>query len=104
MKYNFLLFFACFVTHGYCQVLTDNWKFAKGSHPNAMDPNINDADWQTVRVPHDWAIAGPFIPGGDGNTAKLPWKGEGWYRYTWRERGKVIDGQKFLMFDGVMAF
>jgi beta-galactosidase len=104
MKYSFLLFFSCLANPSFCQILTDNWKFAKGSHPDAMYPNFNDADWQTVRVPHDWSISGPFIVGGDGNTAKLPWKGEGWYRYTWQETNRVAGGKLFLLFDGVMAF
>ena len=55
-----------------------------------------------VTVPHDWAIAGPFNPKGDGNTGKLPWKGSGVYR-----RQLFLDespkGRYFLDFDGVMA-
>ena len=57
----------------------------------------------TVRVPHDWAIAGPFDPNESGFAAKLPWRGVGWYR-----RSFTLDCQKdeqvYLDFDGVMAF
>ncbi len=38
--------------------------------------------WTSVRVPHDWAIAGPFNPEGEASTGKLPWKGVGYYRKT----------------------
>jgi len=40
--------------------LKEGWKFAKGSQTQAYQPNFNDKDWQTVSVPHDWAIYGPF--------------------------------------------
>ena len=30
-------------------ILTDDWHFSRDKQT-----------WQTVRVPHDWAIAGPF--------------------------------------------
>ena len=35
-------------------LLTTNWKFK----PNGAKPDLNDARWQTVRVPYDWAITG----------------------------------------------
>ena len=54
-----------------------------------------------VRVPHDWAIAGPFDPLGDGDTGKLPWKGRGVYRRTIVLAEKPR-GRMFLDFDGVM--
>lgn len=41
-------------------LLTTNWKFTKGDQPDGAKPELNDAKWQTVRVPHDWAITGPF--------------------------------------------
>ena len=62
--------------------LDSGWKFARGQHDSAFHVRYDDSQWQAVTVPHDWAITGPFIPGGDGNTGKLPWKGEGWYRKT----------------------
>ncbi len=70
---------------------TDGWSFAKEGE--AFAP---------VAIPHDWAIAGPFIPNGQGSTGKLPWKGRGAYRKT-----IVLDetpkGRVFLDFDGVMT-
>ncbi|MBR2941212.1 MAG: DUF4982 domain-containing protein [Kiritimatiellae bacterium] len=58
--------------------------------------------FEAVRVPHDWAIAGPFDPKGDGNTGKLPWRGEGVYRKTLVLPAEP-QGRVFLDFDGVMA-
>ena len=57
----------------------------------------------SVSVPHDWAIAGPFEPAGDGPTGKLRWfEREGVYRRTLvlPEKPK---GRVFLDFDGVMC-
>ncbi|WNJ20081.1 sugar-binding domain-containing protein [Pontibacter sp. G13] len=38
----------------------DGWKFAQGDHPEAIQPQFEDSDWETVSIPHDWSIAGPF--------------------------------------------
>ena len=58
--------------------------------------------FESVGVPHDWAIEGPFDPKADGDTGKLPWKGKGVYRKSvvLAEKPK---GRVFLDFDGVMA-
>ena len=57
-----------------------DWKFAKGAQVGAEAVNFDDRAWQAVRLPHDWAISGPYEPQGDPHTGKLPWRGEGWYR------------------------
>jgi beta-galactosidase len=80
--------------------LKDDWKFTRTPGADAFERDGDDADWQTVRVPHDWAIAGPFDRENDierkvrkgqadvegdvreitGRTGGLPHTGEGWYR------------------------
>ncbi|MEJ2503827.1 MAG: glycoside hydrolase family 2, partial [Gemmatimonadota bacterium] len=85
-------------------VLQTGWRFAEGSHAGAARPGFDDAGWETVQVPHDWAIDGPFIAGGDGSTAKLPWKGEGWYRLRLDVPASYAGRRVYLLFDGVMAF
>ena len=37
-------------------LLEKNWKFTKGDYPDAIQNNFNDKSWQSVTVPHDWAI------------------------------------------------
>ena len=60
-------------------------------------------EFASVAVPHDWAIAGPFDPKGDGDTGKLPWKNrDGVYRKTIVLAEKP-HGRVFLDFDGAMA-
>ncbi|MBN1558762.1 DUF4982 domain-containing protein [candidate division KSB1 bacterium] len=85
-------------------VLQDGWKFCPGENPAAMLNSFDDSRWQNVTIPHDWAIAGPFIADGDGNTGKLPWKGEGWYRRKLDLPAHYKDKRIYLLFDGIMAF
>ncbi len=84
--------------------LHDGWKFHKGAHESGAAADLDDSAWQSVTVPHDWAIAGPFILDGDGSTGKLPWKGEGWYRRALDIPASMSGKPIYLIFDGVMAF
>lgn len=81
-------------------LLEKNWKFTKGDPSGAADPHFSDSKWTKVRVPHDWAIYGPFDRRNDlqqvavtqnleteaslktGRTGGLPYAGIGWYRTT----------------------
>lgn len=84
--------------------LRDGWRFARGDHGGAVRPDFDDGSWEPVTVPHDWAIEGPYIEGGDGSTAKLPWRGEGWYRRPLDVPASWSGRRVVLLFDGVMAF
>ncbi len=80
------------------------WKFAKGNQTGAEKADFDDSTWQAVRLPHDWAISGPFNPSENGYAGKLPWRGEGWYRKTFA-LDKADSGRRvYFDFDGVMAF
>lgn len=117
------------MTMGFCLVLNlhaqrseylleKGWKFTKGEVSNAEMPAFNDAKWETVDIPHDWAIFGPFDKNNDlqnvavtqnfetqaslktGCTGGLPYVGIGWYRTTFHSTpGK----QTTLIFDGAMS-
>lgn len=99
-------------------LLEKNWKFTKGDPSGAADPHFSDSKWTKVRVPHDWAIYGPFDRRNDlqqvavtqnletetslktGRTGGLPYAGIGWYRTTF----SVDSGrQTTLIFDGAMS-
>ena len=41
-------------------LLEKNWKFTREDSPEFINPTFNDSKWQSVTVPHDWAIYGPF--------------------------------------------
>jgi len=81
-----------------------NWKFNKGNQQGAEVPDFDDASWQAVRLPHDWAISGPFNPNENGYAGKLPWRGEGWYRKTFKLENEDRERRVYLDFNGVMAF
>lgn len=93
--------------------LNEGWEFAKGE-PGA------DTRWETVRIPHDWAIYGPFDINNDlqtvaveqngetektlktGRTGGLPFIGKGTYRTTFAvadTAGRAVA----ILFDGAMS-
>ena len=94
-------------------ILTDGWQFQAEQEGKVQEK------WQTVRVPHDWAIAGPFDKKWDlqkvaieqngekeateksGRSGALPWIGAGHYRRIFFipqgcERAELV-------FDGAMS-
>jgi len=86
------------------RVLSEGWRFHLGAADGAEAADYDDGDWRVLRLPHDWAVEGPFDAAADGGTGKLPWKGQGWYRQV-VELPKGRAGQRvYLDFDGVMAF
>ena len=48
----------------------DGWKFKLGDNAEASQADFKDADWRSVRVPHDYSIEGP--PGADPTTMTGP--------------------------------
>jgi beta-galactosidase len=103
-------------------LLENSWKFSKGDITGAKSPGFDDKGWETVSVPHDWAIRGPFngrndaqdvqiIQNGEtgkslksGRTGGLPFVGVGWYRR--QLSGSYFEnGQRaVLLFDGAMSY
>jgi beta-galactosidase len=81
----------------------DDWRFFKGAANGAEAPDFDDSKWRSLRLPHDWAIEGPFDQNLNPHTGALPIFGAGWYRksFTVPENGK---GRYFsIEFDGAMA-
>ena len=101
-------------------LLEKGWKFTKGD--GEFSPVVvDDSAWEQVRVPHDWAIYGPFDANNDaqvvaitqnfeqraslktGRTGGLPYVGVGWYRLKFDVpdfgEGKCAE----LLFDGAMS-
>ena len=122
----FTMFFATFILTLNAQnrleyLLEKNWKFSRTDDVNQKNVDFDDSKWQTVTVPHDWAIYGPFSIQNDkqkvaisqdgqkeamehaGRTGGLPFVGVGWYRNTGNlpayEKGKRVT----VLFDGAMA-
>ncbi|MDE6277752.1 MAG: DUF4982 domain-containing protein [Muribaculaceae bacterium] len=96
------------------QTLREGWSFTKGA---ADSP---EAKWQNVRVPHDWAIYGPFDRANDlqtvaveqngeteetvktGRTGGLPFIGKGSYRRSFEVADPKAETTT-LVFDGAMS-
>lgn len=93
--------------------LNEGWQFSKGT---LAEPT----GWQTVRVPHDWAIYGPFDRANDlqtvavvqngekeetvktGRTGGLPFIGKGVYKTTF-EVPDTAGRDVTILFDGAMS-
>jgi beta-galactosidase len=66
---------------------------------------FDDSGWQPVTLPHDWAIAGPFIPEGNiGGMGRLPSWGIGWYRRKLVLPAADAGRRIVLEIDGAMSY
>src|SRR6185312_51598 len=85
------------------QQFTAGWHFLQADAPGAEQPAFDDASWQAVTLPHDWAIAGPVDPNNpSGQGGGFFPAGIGWYRKTFDFNPRP--GQRiFIVFDGVRA-
>jgi len=129
---RFVFFFGCFylfVAPNFLiaqvrttTILNDGWKFQKGLCENAHQLNYDDTEWETVSVPHDWAIYGPFdkeidkqsvaiVQNGEtqatektGRTGALPYIGTAWYRKKFKlSRENLTNKKILLLFEGAMS-
>ncbi|WP_346859235.1 DUF4982 domain-containing protein [uncultured Draconibacterium sp.] len=130
MKHNLiLLLLVFFCTGSFAQekplrnltTLENNWKFINQEVAGAENPQTNTSNWETVSVPHDWAIKGPFDKEIDkqmvkvtqdmeteakertGRTGALPHIGIGWYRNTFTLPEFEAGKKALLIFDGAMS-
>ena len=102
-------------------LLEKGWKFTREDSKEFSATDFDDSEWQSVRVPHDWAIYGPFSVENDkqnvaitqdgqtaamehaGRTGGLPFVGTGWYRLEF-EAPDFVEGKSCrLIFDGAMS-
>jgi len=97
------------------------WKFSRADNASASRADFDDSYWETVKIPHDWAIYGPFDKEIDkqvvrieqnnekvatektGRTGALPFIGVGWYRTTLDLPKFSNDKQALITFDGAMS-
>ncbi|MCC8089728.1 MAG: DUF4982 domain-containing protein [Rikenellaceae bacterium] len=101
--------------------LERGWKFTREDNAGSHNPGFDDSAWETVEVPHDWAIKGPFdlsidaqmvqvIEDGDtiptmrtGRTGALPFLGTGWYRKSVDIPAELAGNRFYIEFDGAMS-
>ncbi len=101
--------------------LRHGWSFHRGDIKGFEKAGFNDATWESVVVPHDWAIKGPFGKRFDvsrstvindqhrmtvehhGRVGGLPLVGVGLYRTTFKLSTAEAARPCRLEFDGVMS-
>ena len=79
-----------------------------GSNFPFVQPSYDDDSWESLTLPHDWAIKGPFYEGWGteigGGMGRLPVHGVAWYRRKLEipvsDAGKSI----FLEVEGAMSY
>lgn len=102
-------------------LLEKNWKFTREDNNEFIKPAFDDSKWQSVTVPHDWAIYGPFSSQNDkqevaisqdgqkeamehaGRTGGLPFVGVGWYRTEFEVPQFQAGKRATILFDGAMS-
>lgn len=80
----------------------EGWKFFRGDAAGGENPSLLDRNWQTLNLPHDWSIEGPFRednPSGP-HEAYLPC-GIGWYRKAFTVPASLENKYLEIEFDGV---
>lgn len=103
------------------QTFKKGWKFTREDSKDFSQRVYDDAKWQSVTVPHDWAIYGPFSINNDkqnvaiaqdgqkeamehaGRTGGLPFVGVGWYRLNFEVPAFAKGKKATLVFDGAMS-
>lgn len=75
-----------------------------GSDVEYVQTTFDDSSWESVNVPHDWAIKGPFgAPGISGGMGRLPTDGVGWYRRNLTIAESDVGKSIFLDVDGAQS-
>ncbi len=80
----------------------DNWHFRLGDVSGGEKASLNDADWRTLNLPHDWSIEGKFSKDNPATPegGALP-GGIGWYRKTFTVPASSKNKLIYIDFDGV---
>lgn len=106
-----IILFATIMVHFSCSNKTkiritenfsDNWKFFLSEKNDSVNNEIDNKEWRTLNLPHDWSVEGEFssenpaTPGG----GALP-GGIGWYKKTFSLSDEYKGKMVFIDFDGV---
>lgn len=103
------------------QLLDKGWRFTREDSEVFSEVGYDDSAWQSVVIPHDWAIYGSFSVNNDkqntaitqdgqqeamehaGRTGGLPFVGVGWYRLKFEAPAFEEGKRATLLFDGAMS-
>jgi beta-galactosidase len=83
-------------------------KEAPGKDFPFLQLDFNDSDWESVNLPHDWAIDGPFYEGDNpevgGGMGRLPVQGVAWHRKNLNIPSDDVGKSIFLEVEGAMSY
>src|ERR1700733_4355533 len=114
MRRSLLLATAILTTHAFAalhliqprsiQSFDSDWRFSQSDPADAKSSTFDDAQWQTVTLPHDWSIAGPVREDAPSRAAGgfFP-TGGAWYRHTLTLPKLDLTKRTYIAFDGIMA-
>ena len=100
------------------QNMNFGWKFHLGDVANGASPQLDDSQWRTVDVPHDFQIEQPWVMPNAGEKADnndpaaniisrlssrgFKEMGKGWYRMHLTPADSLRGHRLLLQFDGIM--
>ena len=85
-----------------CQLFNFDWKFKLGETPNAESTTLDDSDWRSLDLPHDYQIEMPWFNDKSSRGRGFKQMSTGWYRKTfdadlaWKGKRVILD------FEGIM--
>ena len=98
--------------------INDGWKFHAGEVENGAVPTLDDSNWRTLSLPHDFQIEQPWIPPTPDERADntdvaaniksrlssrgFKEMGKGWYRYHFTPSEEMKDKRVLIDFEGIM--
>ena len=88
------------VGFGRAEQINQNWKFILQDTENGEQSNLNDGNWKTVDLPHDWSVKQQLSPTLASATGYLP-GGIGWYRKQLFVPKENKGEKVYLYFEGV---
>jgi len=77
-----------------------DWKFINADSTDFSKADFNDADWESVQLPHDWNIKMKFNFMAGGSAGYLPGT-KGWYRKDFTVPASSKGKQVSILFDGI---
>ena len=100
------------------QNMNFGWKFHLGDVANGASPQLDDSQWRTIDVPHDFQIEQPWVTPNAGEKADnndpaaniisrlssrgFKEMGKGWYRMHLTPADSLRGHRLLLQFDGIM--
>ena len=84
------------------QLFNFDWKFKLGETANAESPQLDDSDWRSLDLPHDFQIEMPWYNDKTARGRGFKQMATGWYRKTFNADPAWKGKRVILDFEGIM--